>query len=141
MPEVVKINEVDLKKSIVGGSEANLLAEKKFLEKESENAIKIEEVTTRREYNLLLQQNREEKKKYARLIFILTCCWGTLIFIIVLANGLTGINGQKYFEFSLSDTIIITLITSTTVNFFGFFLLVVKYLFNTRDISAREGKQ
>ena len=34
----------------------------------------------------------------------------------------------------LSDKVIMTLITSTTINVFGFFLLVLKYLFNTGSV-------
>lgn len=35
---------------------------------------------------------------------------------------------------SLHDKVLITLITTTTANFFGFFLLVLKYLFNADSI-------
>ncbi|MDI9364583.1 MAG: hypothetical protein QM541_06510 [Flavobacterium sp.] len=136
MSAIFKINLSALKEAIAqeNTDPSQLLEEKEYLDESSEKAIKIEELKTKREYNLLLVQNRKERKKYAKLIFRLTCSWTTLIFIIIIANGLTCINDKKYFEFNLSDKVLITLITSTTINFFGFFLLVVKYLFNTNGI-------
>ena len=136
MSAIFEINLGALKAAIAqeNTDPSKLLEEKEFLDESSDKAIKIEELKTKREYNLLLEQNRVERKKYAKLIFRLTCFWTTLIFIIIIANGLTCINDRKYFEFNLSDKVIITLITSTTINFFGFFLLVVKYLFNTNEI-------
>jgi hypothetical protein len=120
---------------IVPDDSSTLLEEKAYLDTTSEKAFKTEELKSRKEYNQLLKQNRKERKKYARLIFRLTCIWTLVIFVIIIANGLTSIANHKYFEFHLSDSLLITLITSTTLNFFGFFLLVVKYLFNSNDVN------
>lgn len=80
------------------------------------------------EYLKTLRQNNQERKKYAMYIFILTCIWAFLIFLILFFEGF-GANAP--FCFSISDNVLITLITTTTINFFGFFLLVIKYLFNS----------
>jgi len=110
-----------------------LNAEQSYVDKELDRDLKREDIKTRKEHNNLLEQNRVERKKYARHIFIFTCIWATLIFLIVIASGL-----KKYSGFELSDKVLITLITSTTVNFFGFFLLVVKYLFHIGDKEKEE---
>ena len=80
----------------------------------------------KREALVTLKQNNKERLKYAERIFAFTICWAIAIILIVVFSG------WKYspFHFYLSDSVLITLITTTTVNFFGFFLLVVKYLFN-----------
>lgn len=105
-----------------------LRKEESYVDKELDRDLKREDIKTRKEYNSLLEQNRIERKKYARHIFIFTCIWATLIFAIVIGSGF-----GKQLGFALSDKVLITLITSTTLNFFGFFLLVVKYLFHTID--------
>jgi hypothetical protein len=99
------------------------------LDQDADKAIKLELLRIKREQLTQMQQNRAERKKYARHIFIFTCVWAILIFSILLLNGWKSSTG-----FEISDKVLITLITSTTINFFGFFLLVVKYLFNTGDL-------
>ncbi|WP_343616532.1 hypothetical protein [Flavobacterium sp.] len=68
-------------------------------------------------------QNMLERKKYAEYIFSFTCIWCICIFSILILKGLG--------KLALSDTIIITLIGSTTLNILVFFTLVTKYLFNS----------
>jgi hypothetical protein len=115
--------------------------ETEYVEKDLDRELQIEIIKAEREKNRQSQQNREERKRYARHIFLFTCLWATTIFIILILSGLKCIKDVKYFEFSLSDKVLITLITSTTVNFFGFFLLVVKYLFNTPEKEKESKKQ
>ena len=62
------------------------------------------------------------RTKYTRNIFYFTCSWVLIVMIFVYLDGVGYIN--------ISDTIVVTLITSTTLNVFGFFTLVLKYLFN-----------
>lgn len=95
------------------------------VEKELDNELKSEQIKTWRLYNETLRINSDERKKYAGYIFKLTCIWAGLIFIIIFLQGL----GYT----KISDKVVITLITSTTINFFGFFLLVTKYLFNSNE--------
>jgi hypothetical protein len=82
-----------------------------------------------------LISNRDQRRRYARLTFVLTCTWITLVILIVALSGLD----IRYKDFNgrvliLSDAVVITLITTTTLNVFGFFLLVMKYLFNTEEL-------
>ena len=103
--------------------DSTVTQESEFLEDETDRQIKLERLKTYKEYNATLAQNNAERKTYAIRIFKLTCIWAFVIFAIVISQGLG--------KMSLSDKVLIALITSTTINFFGFFLLVVKYLFHT----------
>ena len=96
-------------------------AEEEYVEEELDKGIKLAYLNT-------LNQNNAERKKYARHIFFFTCGWATSIVGIILLDGFS------WKCFYLSDSVLITLITTTTVNFFGFFLLVTKYLFNAKAI-------
>src|SRR5882672_9069319 len=86
-----------------------------YLDKELERSIRNEHLIT-------LQTNNKERVKYAKNTFKLTCWWVSIVIGIVLFNGFKITN--------LSDAVLITLISTTTINVFGFFLLVMKYLFN-----------
>ena len=80
-----------------------------------------------------LQQNNRERVKYAKWTFVLTFCWIFVVMGLVFLNGYHPKNGKLL---ELSDSVIITLITTTTINVFGFFLLVIKFLFNTGELAA-----
>ena len=98
------------------------IQEESFLDKEVERQIRIEELNTIKEYNKSLSQNNGERKKYAHKIFLLTGIWSIMIFFMLFLMG--------FKKLDLSDKVIIALISSTTINFFGFFYLVTRYLFN-----------
>jgi hypothetical protein len=87
------------------------------------------ELDIRRAYLESLQDNNRQRKQYARNTFILTCIWISVVLVIA---GLSGFEKIK-----LSDTVLVTLITTTTANVFGFFFLVMKYLFRTEAESAK----
>jgi len=84
-----------------------------------EDRLKEEEVYDR-------QQNRMQRKEYADNIFAFLCVYMLFVFLILIGCG------NYYAHFELSDTVLITLITTTTANVIGIFIFVVKYLFNTR---------
>lgn len=112
--------------------------ESEFVEKNYQKAIEEQDIKLRIEYFELIKQNRHERKRYAKSIFILTCIWATLIFIIVILSGITYTkNNRQYFILEIPTSVLITLISTTTLNFFGFFLLVVKYLFHTSEIEKK----
>lgn len=96
--------------------------ESDFVDAELNRAIKQEQLKKLINENASFSQNMGERKIYARDIFRLTIVWSALIFLILFLCGWHGL--------FLSDKVIITLISSTTINFFGFFFLVTKYLFN-----------
>lgn len=80
-----------------------------------------------------LEQNRKERVKYSRFTFGLTVFWITLVIIIVFFSGFTW---NKERILIISDNVLIALITTTTVNVFGFFVLVMQFLFNKAEITA-----
>ena len=59
---------------------------------------------------------------YSKNIFIVTVIWLFIVILIVIAKGLHFLD--------LSDTVLVTLITTTTIAVFGFLLAVVNYYFN-----------
>jgi len=71
-----------------------------------------------------LEQNIAERKRYAFRIFCLICSWlgatGVLVFLI-------GFGLMK-----LSDSVIITIVTTTTANVLGIMYFVAKYLFKVQ---------
>jgi len=95
------------------------------IDTESAKAREQEKLKTLIIRNKILEANARHREKYARNIFTLTCIWIFLIFLILIARGL-----YDYTCFYLSNSVLIALITSTTINFFGFFFLVVRYLFH-----------
>jgi hypothetical protein len=81
-----------------------------------------------------LQQNNRDRFIFARYTFIITCVWIFIVISIVFLNGLRYPDGSPVLQ--LSDPVLIALITTTTLNVFGFFLLVIKFLFNTGELAA-----
>jgi cytochrome b subunit of formate dehydrogenase len=68
-----------------------------------------------------VRQDIGERKRYAWYIFVMIVIWLLTILGIVIAAGLK--------KLSLSDAVLITLITTTTANIAAFFLGVIRYLF------------
>ncbi|RBQ06258.1 hypothetical protein [Pedobacter miscanthi] len=128
MPARKKIDldqiEEEVKKESVE-PKGNSFNEAEELDKEIERQFKREQIKTWQLYNSTLNTNAIERKKYAWYIFSLTCVWALLIFIFIFLQAIKC--------FSLSEKVLIALITTTTINFFGFFLLVTKYLFNINE--------
>lgn len=78
-----------------------------------------------------LRQDRDERKSYAHKLYWLVLIWLLTILWIILLQGAGNIPFIGT-TFKLSDTVLITLITTTTANVAAFFLVVVKYLFRSR---------
>jgi membrane-associated HD superfamily phosphohydrolase len=74
-----------------------------------------------------LQGENMSRQQMTNQIFMVAVVWIFIIVIIVVACG-SG-------HLKLSDSVLITLITTTTLNVFGFMVIVVKYLFNTNKSS------
>lgn len=70
------------------------------------------------------KQDRKERKVYALLIFNLLCFWLMFDGFIFLFKGLG--------KLSYSDNVLITLLTTTTVNVIGIFYIVDRYLFQPK---------
>jgi hypothetical protein len=68
---------------------------------------------------------RTQREKYAGRVFILVSVWITAIFLLLL---LQGFGGDLHYR-PLTDKVLLTLITSTTVNLIGTLIIVLKYIF------------
>lgn len=73
-----------------------------------------------------LVQDRDQRKTYANRLFWLVAVWLVVIGLIVLLHGFSHV------PFTLSGTVLTTLIGSTTVSVLGLFAIVVNYLFPKR---------
>jgi hypothetical protein len=81
----------------------------------------VEEAFSEAQLKRLLDDNKA-RKSFSIWIFVLTVLWMFLVLMIVVQCS-RGV-------FRLSDGVLIALITTTTANVFGFFYVVVNYLFN-----------
>lgn len=81
----------------------------------------VEEEFSRAQLKRLLDDNKA-RKNFSVFIFAITVLWMFLVLFIIIQCS------RK--KFVLSDGVLIALITTTTANVFGFFYVVVNYLFN-----------
>jgi hypothetical protein len=88
-----------------------------------ESIIDIRDIDAefRREQLESNRQDRKERKKYAIYIFYFLCFFLSITLAIVILTALD--------LFVLSDAILITLLTTTSADIIGIFIIVVKYLF------------
>jgi hypothetical protein len=90
------------------------------------NAEELEELDLKKEYSLAqlrrLVDDNKARKTFSYWIFTVTVVWMFLVLMIVVQCGRQSIR--------LPDGVLIALITTTTANVFGFFYVVVNYLFN-----------
>ena len=89
--------------------------EKDDLEFEKINELKIE--------NQNQFQNIGLRKEYAKKIFILICAY-LIVVTVFIAESLFFPSNR------LSDSVLITLLSTTTITVVGLFVIVTKYLFN-----------
>ena len=68
------------------------------------------------------EDDNESRREFSRSIYAVTVIWMFLVLMIIVqcANG----------KWHLSDSVLIALITTTTANVIGVFIIVANYLFN-----------
>ena len=90
------------------------------------NKEELEELDLGKEYSLAqlkrLIDDNKARKSFSNWIFAVTVLWMFMVLMIVVQCGRQII--------MLSDGVLVALITTTTANVFGFFYVVVNYLFN-----------
>jgi hypothetical protein len=92
------------------------------LEEANVNEVKdLDEEFSRTQLKRLIDDNRA-RKTFSNWIFAITVLWMFVVLMIVIQCSRR--------VFFLSDGVLIALITTTTANVFGFFYVVVNYLFN-----------
>ena len=78
------------------------------------------------------KQDREQRGKFAGRIFNLMCCYLGAVMIIVVLKGAKVL--------ALSDSVVNVLLTTTTANIIGIFIIVAKYLFYRQSQQNARGK-
>lgn len=82
------------------------------------------------------QNEVKARRRFANQIFIFMIVWMAIMALLVVADAVTIPYLQHWVGFHLSDSVLITLVTTTTGTVVGVFLIVAKYLYRVRDISA-----
>ena len=71
------------------------------------------------------KQDRKQRKNFSYMIFYFLCAYLVFVFVVLFFSGFSGL------IFRMADSVLITLLSTTTVNVISIFILVVKYLFPT----------
>ncbi|WP_420589220.1 hypothetical protein [Bacterioplanoides sp.] len=92
-------------------------------EKAYQQAIKDNELASAKQR--LKQRKKEHKQRvsYASKIFWLSLSWLAAVTAITVASGV------RCLPFELSDTVLVTLLTTTTATVLGLFITVLRFLF------------
>lgn len=89
--------------------------------------------------NAGLRQGTTERRRYSGRVFGLVCVWLVFVMFTITAAGLGGypffsiLGVYSFFGFRLSDNVLIALLTSSTATVLGVLLIVVRYLFPSRN--------
>lgn len=113
----INIQESDRPDTYTRKEEAQLETE----EKKIANSLKRQELEFQR-------AEHDQRINYAKKVFRLIIGWLIFIFVVVLASGLVFFDDY----FKLSDKVIITLLTTTTISVVGLLGIVLKYLFGKK---------
>ena len=113
----------------IGGAAQDEKREAKIDEPESLQQYQYEKLALNNERledeNERLRDVHELRKEYIPRLFGLTCVW-----LVVVTVFLWRVAGG--WNFYLSDNVLIALITSTTINVIGIFLIAARWLFPTQ---------
>lgn len=71
-------------------------------------------------------QDRDQRKDFAERVYYFACVYMVFVFLILFLSGSTGTH------FKLNDTVLVTLLRTTTANVIGVFAIVVTYLFSRK---------
>lgn len=113
-----QIVEADLPDDV--DEDGEYLAETQEYEEGAE-ALRLED---RRELLKGRRQDRRERKRYAELVFRLVCWWLAGVMALVCCAGLEAVH--------LDETVLMTIVGSTTASVVAIFVVVAKYLFPPR---------
>src|SRR5690606_27835421 len=92
--------------------------EEEYLDRQYELEQKRIETAVRKHDLKQRKQEHKQRVGYARKIFFLISIWLVIILLIVIASG----TNCKYFTLEISDRVLITLLTTTTITVLGLFI-------------------
>lgn len=90
-----------------------------------EKGIKLIELEYKREELESRKQDRKQRGQFSIWIF------GFMGIYMMLALVILGLSGSDVFD--ISDTVLVSLLTTTTADVIGIFIIVAKYLFHKQD--------
>lgn len=96
----------------------------------SKEEAKYLEVEKARESVLSIKQDRLERKNFAGRLLSLVVAWLIGVFVLLVWQGF----GSKIGFFSLPESVLHTLLATTTINLIGLLYVVSRYLFNDKRI-------
>lgn len=73
------------------------------------------------------KQDREQRKMFADRIFSLVTCYLLFVFFLVFFSG------SGFGRMSISDNVLIAILTTMTVNVIGLLVIVARYLFPSKS--------
>lgn len=82
------------------------------------------DIESRRERLRSDRQNRKQRKTYAMCIFSFVCVYMIVALFIIILVGAELLN--------IDNSVLITMLTTTTANIIGLFAIVARYLFNRK---------
>lgn len=101
-------------------------------EQESAEQSRLEGIRARS-----LEQDIEERKKYGNRIFWFSMSWVVCIVTIILADGIE-LPKVESVSFDISETVLLALMGTTTVNILGALFIVMRYLFPQQNKRHQE---
>jgi hypothetical protein len=99
-------------------------------EKQLEMAYRQQEV-------LDAEQARNQRRDYASKLFNLITCWLVFVGLVLMAASGNVVTPCYTLGLKISDPVLIALLTTTTFNVLGLFVIVAKGLFPSKDRSGR----
>ena len=72
-----------------------------------------------------LKQDREQRKLFATLIYYFMCAYSGIVLAVVILDGCSVLN--------VNSTVLNIMLSTTTANVIGLFVIVAKYLFNRKE--------
>lgn len=94
------------------------------LEKQYLDKIQQENLRARQLNNDKLENDNEARKRFGDWIFTIVVIWLFFVLLILVSVG----NGT----FKFDNSVLITMLTTTSVNIIGLLLVVARYLFNEK---------
>jgi uncharacterized integral membrane protein len=136
-----KIKITDLNSKVVLGADSDLeVGDQTEADAQTEEEFHLQE--KHRLSRERFDQDTRARKEYANKIFLMVCVWLEVLWLVVIFNGVRQFSLQLWkwpvdFTLTISDRVLIALITGTTVNVLGLFAIVCNYLFPKRQINRR----
>lgn len=72
------------------------------------------------------QDEHDQRINFAKKIYWLSCGWLSVVIVVLVASGI------KCLPFELDNSVLITLLTTTTATVLGLFISVLNYLFSKK---------